>query len=173
MDVSVNPSLSSASLMAPTRPSIISDGPTYTQYIKYICYILVWIDVYIYSVSGPNTSDPALACIIACFWSCIMVISFTIFPSFTTPSWPWSEYGSSAMSVHTIVSGNFDLMRDRARGTIPLGLYASYWLYVDCIDCLLIVLIVCWLYVVCIDCMLIGEKIYSMLYHDMGFHWLY
>ena len=35
------------------------------------------------------------------------------------------EYGSSATSVHTIESGSASLSIDTARGTIPLGLYAS------------------------------------------------
>lgn len=35
------------------------------------------------------------------------------------------EYGSKAISVQTIASGNFDLIMLRALGTIPFGLYAS------------------------------------------------
>ena len=98
IDTSVKPSESSAMRSAPTRPSIMSDGPI--------------------------TSVPARAWHTACLQSCAIVTSFAILPSMITPSWPIDEYGSSAMSVHTIACGYLALSMRTARHDSS-GLYAS------------------------------------------------
>jgi len=92
----VKPEASSASRIAPTRPSIMSDGAT--------------------------MSAPASACITACLHSCSMVASLRILPSSTMPSCPLLEYGSSATSVQMTDSGRASLSILTARGTMPSGL---------------------------------------------------
>ena len=66
--------------MAPTRPSIMSDGAMMSQ--------------------------PASACTSACRTSTATVSSLRIRPSSISPSWPWLVKGSSATSQSTPRSGN-------------------------------------------------------------------
>ena len=66
--------------MAPTRPSIMSDGAMMSQ--------------------------PASACTSACRTSTATVSSLRMRPSSISPSWPWLVKGSSATSQSTPRSGN-------------------------------------------------------------------
>ena len=105
MEVSVKPSESRASRIAPILPSIMSDGAT--------------------------VSAPARACATAWRQSCSMVSSFMMRPMppsprlslDTMPSWPWSEYGSSATSVQTFTfMPYFSLISEMSDGIMPFGL---------------------------------------------------
>ena len=85
--------------MAPTRPSIMSDGAMMSQ--------------------------PACACTSACLTSTATVSSLRISPSRSNPSWPWLVKGSSATSHSTPISGTAFLMARMARQTRLSGLSAS------------------------------------------------
>src|SRR6266849_2215709 len=95
----VKPPMSSVSRIAPTRPSIISDGAM--------------------------TSQPALAWTSDWRQSMSTVSSLATAPSRTTPSWPWAVNGSSAASHSTPSPGWARLTAVTARHTRLSGLTAS------------------------------------------------
>ena len=91
------PAFSSAVRMAPTRPSIMSDGPT--------------------------MSAPASAWLTACFTSTSEVVSLSTYPcSSMMPSCPCVVNGSSATSVMMPRSGWVDFRARAARWASPSGL---------------------------------------------------
>src|SRR5439155_16953994 len=102
MGVLVNPAVSRALRIAPTRPSIMSDGAT--------------------------MSAPARACDTAVAASHLRVSSLSTYPS-TSPStifpqWPWLVYSQLHTSVITRSCGVSCLMARRARCTLPSSAYA-------------------------------------------------
>ena len=97
--VSVNEASSSASRMAPTRPSIMSEGAT--------------------------TSAPASTCEIAVRASNSSVGSLRTVPSSTTPQWPWLVYSHRHTSVITSRSGTLSFTARTACCTMPSSAQAS------------------------------------------------
>src|SRR5207245_5339180 len=90
---------SSACRIAPTRPSIISEGAT--------------------------MSAPARAWLRAIFCRQASVSSFTTWPSFTMPQWPCVVYSSTQTSVITIKSVTVSFIERTARGTMQYVAHAS------------------------------------------------
>src|SRR5204862_6776261 len=91
--VSANDDSSSASRMAPTRPSIMSEGAT--------------------------MSAPASACDTAVRASSSSVGSLRTAPSSTTPQWPCLVYSQRQTSVMTSSSGTVTFTARTASGTMP------------------------------------------------------
>ena len=106
MATASKPCASSASRIAATRPSIMSEGAT--------------------------TSAPARACERAAAASRSRVGSFATSPFSTMPQWPWSVYSHRHTSVITQRSGSADLIASTARCTTPFAASApepraSFW----------------------------------------------
>ena len=91
--VSAKQASSSASRMAPTRPSIMSEGAT--------------------------MSAPASACETAVRASSSSVGSLRTVPSSTTPQWPWLVYSHRQTSVITSRSGTLSFTARTACCTMP------------------------------------------------------
>src|SRR6058998_2452923 len=89
------PAASRAVRIAPTRPSIMSEGAI--------------------------TSAPARACASASAASSSRVGSLSTSPSFTTPQWPWSVYSQRQTSVTRTSPGAASRMAPSARGMMPPG----------------------------------------------------
>src|SRR5439155_1287797 len=95
---STKPARSRPARIAPTRPSIMSDGAT--------------------------MSAPARACASASFTSGSRLASFATSPFSTMPQCPWSVYSQRQTSVTTSSSGSALLIASTARTTIPSAAYA-------------------------------------------------
>src|SRR6478609_4853967 len=99
IDTSMNCAASSALRIAPTRPSIMSEGAMISQ--------------------------PASAWTMACLTNTATVSSLRMTPSRSSPSWPWLVKGSSATSQRMPTSGTSRLIAPMARQTRLSGLSAS------------------------------------------------
>ena len=90
-----NPPRSSAFRIAPTRPSIMSEGAT--------------------------MSAPAFACETALFARISSVASLSTSVPFRIPQWPWSVYSQKQTSVTTMRPGTASLIARTAVWMIPLS----------------------------------------------------